>query len=458
VLKTSEEEEKRTVGQKGSVYPPGPKGLPILGNLLAFRRDPIAFLMAAREYGDLVHFKIGAQDSFLLSHPDLIKDVLVTHHRNFVKGRGLTWAKRLLGQGLLTSEGEFHRRQRRLAQPAFHRQRIASYGTAMTDHAVRMRDQWKEGETLDIHEEMMHLTLEIVAKTLFGADVESETDEIAQALTESVGFFNRFLLPFADLMADLPFPSTLRFKKAKARLEKTIYRMIGERRAGGKDEGDLLSMLLLAQDEEGSGSMTDQQLRDEAMTIFLAGHETTANALTWSWMLLSQHPDVEAKMHAEIDQVLGGRVPEMGDLPTLSYTEKVLAESMRLYPPAWLLGYRAINDYQVGAYRLPAGSVILMSQYVMHHDPRYFPDPFRFDPERWTPEAKLQRPKFSYFPFGGGTRVCIGEPFAWMEGVLLIATLAQRWQLQRVPGDPIVLQPLITLRPKHGMRMVLKRR
>src|SRR5581483_5627846 len=259
-------------------------------------------------------------------------------------------------------------------------------------------------------------------------------------------------------MAALPIPSTLRFRKAKARLDATIYRMIEARRVGSKDEGDLLSMLLLAQDEEGSGSMTDQQLRDAAMTIFLAGHETTANALTWSWLLLSQHPDVEAKLHAEVDEVLGGKLPTVEDLPKLVYTEKVLAESMRLYPPAWMVGYRAINDYAVGDYFLPAGSVILMSQYLMHHDPRYFPDPFRFDPERWTPEAKAARPKFSYFPFGGGPRVCIGEPFAWMEGILLIATFAQRWRLTLAPGYPVVLQPLITLRPKYGIRMTPEKR
>lgn len=452
------EGEKVGETRKDRAYPPGPKGVPVLGSLLPFRRDPISFLMAAREYGDLAYFKLGTQDVYLFSHPDLIRDLLVTNHRNFIKGRGLTWAQRLLGKGLLTSEGEFHRRQRRLAQPAFHRQRIASYGTAMTGHAVRMRDEWKAGATLDVHEKMMRLTLEIVAKTLFGADVESETAEIAEALTVSVEFFNRFLLPFADLMAELPFPSTLRFRKAKARLDATIYRMIEARRSGGKDEGDLLSMLLLARDEEGSGSMTDQQLRDEAMTIFLAGHETTANALTWSWYLLSQHPDAEAKLHAEVDSLLEGRLPTVEDLPKLSYTEKVLAESMRLYPPAWLVGYRAINEYRAGDYILPARSVVLMSQYVMHHDPRYFPDPFRFDPERWTPEAELARPKFAYFPFGGGPRVCIGEPFAWMEGILLIATLAQRWRLRLAPGHPVVLQPLITLRPKDGMPMIPERR
>lgn len=441
-------------------YPPGPKGRPVVGHLIEFRRDPIALLMrVAREHGDVVYFTMGRQKVFLLNHPDHIKDVLVTHHRNFVKGRALQWSKRLLGRGLLTSEGEFHRRQRRIAQPAFHRKQIATYGKVMTDYAVRMRDGWKEGVAFDVHEEMMRLTLAIAGKTLFNADVASEAKKIGEALTISVEYFNRFMLPFADLLAELPVPSTLRFRKAKRQLDAIIYRMIHERRSGELNlVGDLLSMLLLAKDEEGSGGMTDQQLRDEAITLLLAGHETTANALTWTWYLLAQHPDVEAKLHREIDAVLGGTLPTVEDLSRLTYTEKVLAESMRLYPPAWLLGYRALEDYKVGEYDVPARSIVVMSQYVMHHDPRYFPDPFRFDPERWTPEAKLARPKFSYFPFGGGTRVCIGEPFAWMEGILLIATLAQQWQLRLAPGPPVALQPLITLRPKNGIRMTLKRR
>ncbi len=444
--------------QKSNLTPPGPPGKPLVGHLFPFRRDPIDFLMRlAREYGDIAYFKLGSQEIFLLSHPDLIKNVLTVDHRNFIKGRGLQWAKRLLGEGLLTSEGEFHRRQRRIAQPAFHRQRIASYGTLMSEYAARTRDLWQEGKPFDLLQEMMRLTMAVAGKTLFDTDAESEAKEISEALSISVEFFNRFTLPFADLLAELPVPSTLRFRKAKRRLDETIYRMIAERRASGEDRGDLLSMLLLAQDEEGTGGMTDQQLRDEAMTIFLAGHETTANALTWTWYLLSQHPEVEARLHAEID-ALGERLPTIDDLPKLSYTEKVLAESMRLYPPAWLVGYRAIRDYPVDRYVVPAGGIVLMSQYVMHHDPRYFPDPFRFDTERWRPEAKAVRPKFSYFPFGGGPRVCIGESFAWMEGMLVIATLAQRWRLRRVPGRPVVLQPLITLRPKDGLQMIAERR
>jgi len=439
--------------------PPGPPGNPIVGQLFPFRKDPIDFLMRlAREYGDIVYFKIGSQDLYLLNHPDLIKNVLTVDHRNFIKGRGLQWAKRLLGEGLLTSEGEFHRRQRRIAQPAFHRQRIAAYGEIMTGYGIRTRDRWGEGKPFDVLKEMMGLTMMIAAKTLFDTDAESEAKEIGEALSVSVEFFNRFTLPFADLMAELPLPSTLKFRKAKRRLDETIYRMIAERRASGEERGDLLSMLLHATDEEGgTGGMTDRQLRDEAMTIFLAGHETTANALTWTWYLLSQHPEAERRLHAEIDG-LGGRLPTIDDLPKLAYTEKVLAESMRLYPPAWLISYRAISDYPIGRYVVPRGGIVLMSQYVMQRDPRYFPDPLRFDPERWEPAAKAARPKFSYFPFGGGPRVCIGESFAWMEGILLIATLAQRWRLRLVPGHAVVLQPLITLRPKYGMMMVAERR
>lgn len=440
--------------------PPGPKRQLLGGNFLAFRRNSLDFLQrAAREYGDIVYFRMGPQDVFFLNHPDYVRDVLVTRHQNFVKGRALQRAKRLLGEGLLTSEGEFHRRQRRLAQPAFHRQRVASYAEMMTDRAVRTRERWQDGETLDISHEMMRLTLAIVGKTLFDADVEEEAQEIGQALTDVMNLFDVLLLPFSEYLDKFPLPQTRRFHKARARLDATVYRMIEERRRSGRDHGDLLSMLLLAQDEEGdTGRMTDEQVRDEALTIFLAGHETTSNALTWTWYLLSQYPEVETKLHAEIDAVLDSKLPTADDVPRLRYTEMVLAESMRLYPPAWALGRLATSDYEVGGYVAPAGSLVLLSQYVAHRDPRYFSDPTRFDPDRWTPEARESRPQYSYFPFGGGPRRCIGEGFAWMEGILLIATLAQRFSLRLVPNHPVELKPVITLRPKHGMRMSVVRR
>ncbi len=441
-------------------YPPGPKGKPFFGHLFVFRRDPIGFLMdIARDYGDIVRFKVGPQNIFLFNHPDYIKDVLVTYNRNFIKSRGLERTKVLLGEGLLTSEGDFHHRQRRLIQPAFHRQRIAAYAVVMTDYGARMRERWQDGTTLDIAQEMKRLTLAIAGKTLFNADVESEANEIGEALTISMDEWRTRVLPFSELFDKLPLPGNRRLQRAQNRLDATVYRIINEHRAGGVDQGDLLSMLLHAQDEEGDGGrMADKQLRDEALTILLAGHETTANALTWVWYLLSENPDVEGTLHAEIDMVLAGRLPTLNDVSCLHYTEMVFAEAMRLYPPAWILGRRAISDYEVANYLLPAGSVIFMSPYVMHRDPRYFPDPLRFDPKRWTPESRALQPRFSYFPFGGGPRQCIGEAFAWMEGVLIIAILAQNWRMRLVPGHPVELLPLVTLRPKYGMRMTLERR
>lgn len=443
-----------------SIYPPGPKRAMPGSNLLKMRRDPLAFLTTlAREYGDIAHVKLGPQHVFLLNRPDYIRDVLVTHNRNFVKGRALDRAKRVLGEGLLTSEGPFHHRQRRLVQPAFHRQRVAAYGEVMVAYADRTRERWQNGATLDIAHEMMELTLAIVGKTLFDADVEAEADEIGATLTELMSLFKLVSSPLSDLLDRLPLPRTRRFWRAKARLDETIYRMIEQRRRSGEDKGDLLSMLLLSQDDEGDGrGMGDQQVRDEALTLFLAGHETTANALTWTWYLLGQNPQAEARLHAELATILAGRLPSVDDVPQLTYTRMVLAESMRLFPPAWILGRRALQPYDVGGYTIPAGGLLIMSQYVMHHDPRYYPEPERFDPLRWTPEAQNTRPKFAYFPFGGGPRLCIGESFAWMEGVLLLATIAQHWRLRLAPGFPVATLPLITLRPKHGMRMTVEQR
>jgi cytochrome P450 len=428
--------------------------------MFALRRDPLTFLMnLAREYGDISYFTLGPQKVFFINHPDYIRDVLVTHNRNFMKGRGLQRAKKLLGEGLLTSEAEFHLRQRRLAQPAFHRQRIAAYAAQMTDYAAETRDRWRTGEPIEVDREMMRLTLAIAGKTLFNADVESEAEEIGAALTEAFMLFNTVTLPFSELLERLPLPAKRRFQRARARLDETIYRIIAEHRASGIDNGDLLSMLIAAQDTEGDGGhMTDEQLRDEAMTIFIAGHETTANALAWTWYLLSQSPEVEAKFHAEIDEVLNGRLPTAEEVPRLRYTEMVLAEAMRLYPPAWIIGRRALQDYEVAGYPVPAGSLMLMSQYVMHHTERWYPEPFHFDPERWKPEEKEKRPRFSYFPFGGGPRVCIGEGFAWMEGALVLATIGQRWKLRLAPDQRIETRPLVTLRPRFGIKMFAERR
>lgn len=443
----------------GPRTPPGPRARFPGHMLFEFARRRLPFMIeSAKKYGDIVFFKVGNERIYLFNHPDLIRDVLVTNQKNFVKSRALVRAKKVLGEGLLTSEGEFHLRQRRLAQPAFHRDRISAYGRSMVEYANRVRSRWTDAQSLDVHDEMMKLTLAIVAKTLFSADVEKEAAEIGEALTTAFAAFNLGILPFSELLEKLPLPYIKRFEAARTRLDQTIYRIIDERRATGEDKGDLLSMLLLAQDTEGDGGgMTDTQVRDESMTIFLAGHETTANALSWTWYLLSQHPEIEARFHQEVDAI-GDRVPRPDDLPSLPYTRMILAESMRLYPPAWAVGRRAINDFDAGGYTIPARSMVLMSQFIMHRDPRFHPEPERFDPERWRPEIAATRPKFSYFPFGGGTRICIGEQFAWMEGIVILATIAQRWKLRYIGTSPPGLEPRITLRPEGTLDMKVERR
>jgi cytochrome P450 len=439
---------------------PGPK-LSLFASLI-YRpggANPLDFFTdLARKYGDVSSYRMGGEQLFLVNEPRLIRDVLVTHNRNFTKSRGLERSKRLLGQGLLTSEGAMHLRQRRLMQPAFHRDRVAGYGALMVGYADRMRRAWADGAILDISREMNRLTLSIVGKTLFDVDVAQQAAAVGEALTAVMESFWMSMLPFAELLERLPVPKLRRARMARARLDAIIFRMIAERRASGRDHGDLLSMLLAAQDEDDGGGMTDQQVRDEAMTIFLAGHETTANALSWTWYLLGSAPEVEAKLHAEVDRVLQGRLPATGDLPALPYVERVVTESMRLYPPAWIIGRRAIDEYHLGEYVVPPRAILVMSPYIMQRDPRFYADPERFDPDRWTPEFRAALPKFAYFPFGGGPRQCIGESFAWMELILLTATISQRCRLRLVPGHPVVPQPLITLRAKHGMRMTVERR
>ena len=450
--------------------PPGPRR-PLVGALISPGRDPLRlFTRLAREYGDIVYFRMGGELVYFINHPQYIRDVLVTHQKNFTKSRGLERAKRLLGEGLLTSEGATHLRQRRLLQPAFHRDRIANYASVMISHAERVRDRWSDGVTLDVAKEMMRLTLSIVGKTLFDSDVESKADDVGVAVTEVLETFWFTLLPFQGLIERLPLPVLRRGRASRARLDALIYSMINERRATGRDHGDLLSMLLAVGDDQRQGQspednqrqgqslLTPQQVRDEAITILLAGHETTANALTWTWYLLSQHPEVEKRLHEEIDTVLDGRIPTLADISRLTVVEQVITESMRLYPPAWIIGRRAIDEYALGAYKLPPRAMIFMSPYVTQRDPRFFRDPERFDPSRWDHATAGELPKFAYFPFGGGARQCIGEHFAWMELVLLVATIAQRWQLRLVPNHPVVPQPLITLRAKHGIAMTPVRR
>jgi cytochrome P450 len=446
-----------------TIYPPGPRTLRPLGYLRRFRRDSIGtMLYLARTYGDFVRFRVAGQQLYLVSHPEAIHDVLVVDSNKFVKGQGQRFLKRLLGEGLLTSEGEFHLRQRRLVSPAFHRQRLVTYSGVMVDYSAKLSDEWarlaQRPAEVDMASEMMRLTLQVVGKTLFDANVGDEANEVSEAVTTAMELFRRSTNPIGPLLERLPLPSNRRFAEARQRLDGIVLGMIQQRRASGEDRGDLLSMLLLAQDDAGRAAMTDTQVRDEAMTLFLAGHETTANLLTWTWYLLSQNPDAEARLHAELATVLGGRLPGFDDLPALPYLRMVLSESMRVYPPAYVVGRQAVVPYRLGPYTVPAGATILVSQYVVHHDPRWYPEPERFDPDRWTPEAQAGRPKFSYFPFGAGPRMCIGEQFAWTEASLVMATLAQRWQPRLVPGHPIALRPLVTLRPLYGMRMYLEPR
>ncbi len=431
-----------------------------MGVLPYFRKDPAGYLLnIAREHGDLAYMRLGPQHAFVVSHPDSTRDILVTHQSNFTKSRMLERAKVLLGDGLLTSEGEFHTSQRRLVQPAFHRDRLVRYAADMVASAERVGETWSSGAELDMHREMTRLTLAIVGRTLFSADVSSDADEIGRAMTQIFELFDTLLLPFSDWIQKLPIGPVLRFEKARDRLDRIIYGLISERRASGEDAGDLLSMLLLAQDDDSNARrMTDKQVRDEALTLLIAGHETTANALTWTWYLLSQNPEAEARMHQELARVLAGRRPTFDDVIGLPYTTGVFAESLRLYPPAWAIGRRAREDYSIGEYTIPAKSILLMSPWVVHRDPRWWPEPERFQPERWSAEAAEKRPKFAYFPFGGGARVCIGERFAWAEGVLVLATLAQRWNMRLVPGHPVATQAVITLRPRHGMKMTIESR
>jgi cytochrome P450 len=453
---------------------PGPKLSPLDQLIYRPGRNPLAFFTnLARTYGDIAAYRMGGEQLVFVNAPPYVHDVLVTNNRFFLKGRGLQRSKRLLGEGLLTSEDPTHLRQRRLIQPAFHRDRIAAYGGTMVTYAARLRDQWRDGDTLDVAQDMMRLTLAIAGKTLFDLDVESQAGDVRDALNAVMESFWLTMLPFAEVLERLPVPQLRRAKAARAKLDAIIYGMIAERRAAGtSDRGDLLSMLLLSQDppspenEEvdglrrasGHGAMTDRQVRDEAMTILLAGHETTANALTWTWYLVSTTPEVEARLHEEVDRALQGRLPTVADIPALSYVEHVVTEAMRLYPPAWLIGRRALQDYPIGDYVAPARSIVVMSPYVMQRDARYFADPERFEPDRWTPEFRAALPPFAYFPFGGGPRRCIGDSFAWMELVLVVATIAQQWRLALVPGHPVEPQPLVTLRTKHGMRMTANRR
>ncbi len=439
-------------------FPPGPSQ-PFGINPFTFHRHRLEnFIRVARDYGDVAMFRLGPVRLALLNHPDLVREVLVTHDDWFHKGRGVEQLKRILGQGLLTSEGDLHKRQRRLIQPIFNHDRIAGYGTDMVALGAQARERWHDGERLDIAREMMRLTLAVVGKTLFGVDVEGSAGDVGHALETVMRWTMNLISPYGIFLDMLPLPGHRRFSEGLAQLDAIIQRMILERRQN-PSLGDLLSRLLAAQDVEGDGKgMSDRQVRDEAMTLFLAGHETTAQALSFTWYLLAQHPQVEAKLWEELGRVLGDRLPSADDYPKLVYTRQVLWESMRLYPPAWIISRNAQRDFELRGFLIPKDTVVITCQYISHRDPRFFPDPERFDPGRFTPEAVAARPRYAYYPFGGGSRVCIGEGFAGMEGTLLLATLAQRWRFRLEPGFQLELEPLVTLRPRHGIAVRAERR
>jgi cytochrome P450 len=420
--------------------------------LRALRSDPIGLLEHAASVGDVVALPTPRFPAYLLNHPDLVWEVLSTGNHDFKKGPTMQAAKRLLGESLLTSEGDVHRHRRRLIQPIFHHERIAAYASDMVADAETASDRWAAGEWIEMHQEMARLTLAIVARTLFDTDVEAgEARNITRALTDVLAQFNRVFSPFLPIAERLPLPSTRRFARARAVFDRTIHSMIERRRADGGAGPDLLSHLLRASDE-GTG-MSEVQVRDEAITLFLAGHETTSNALTWTWYLLSQHADAESALHVELDTVLGGRAPTVDDVPSLPVTRAILSEAMRLYPPAWAIGRRALADHAIDRYVLPQGSVIVVSPWLLHRDARWWSDAETFRLDRWSRSAISARPRHAFLPFGGGPRMCIGEGFAQMEGELLIATIARRWRFELDPAQEIALQPVVTLRPRFGMRM-----
>jgi len=439
-----------------ALIPPGPKGHFLSGHLPELRRDALGFyLRCAREYGDCTTFRFGLKRIYLVSSPGLIEQVL--HSRNFTKHFALRMNKLLLGNGLLTSEGDFWLRQRRLIQPVFQRERLTSYAPDMTACTQRQIDGWRDGDERDLHVEMRRLTLAIAARTLFGADATGQSEAVGLALHEAMGTFNQRFFRVLRIPERIPTPENLRIRRAVRRLDDILYGLINQRRAEGEQK-DLLSILLHARHESDGTGMTDRQLRDEAMTLFLAGHETTALALAWGWYLLAQHPQVVEKLEAELHQVLGGRTPTVADLPNLPYTEMIVQEIMRIYPPAYAIGRQAIRPCTIGGYPIPAGATILMCQWAVHRDPRYFDDPERFYPERWADGLARRLPRYAYFPFGGGQRVCIGNTFALMELPLVLATIAQRFRFSRPPGPPVLPKPQLTLQPDRPILLKLHAR
>ena len=442
---------------------PGPQSNYFTGNLRDLQRNQLRFFLnLRREYGDVARFRIlGSVYMHMIFHPEGIEHVLRRNNQNYQRGTVHERFGSLLGHGLLTSDGSFWLRQRRLAQPAFHRQRIAALAPIMTEATESMMKRWhtlaQHGQAFDVSPEMMRLTLQVVAKALFNVDAEKEAEALGPAFTVALEQIN---YSFSHVMLPewVPTSRNRRYLKAVQVLDKMVYDIIESRRREEKDIGDLLSMFMLARDEETGEQMNDKQLRNEVMTMILAGHETSANALAWTWYLLSQNPDVEEKLHAELDSVLGGRVPTIADLPGLPYTKMVIDETLRLYPPAAAVSRKSVADDEIGGYHIPAGSEIAVSEYVTHRHPDFWEQPEDFDPESFTPQRSAGRPNFAYFPFGGGPHLCIGNNFALIEAQLILATVAQVYQLRMAPRHPPVIpEPLVTLRARNGILMAVQK-
>lgn len=443
--------------------PPGPRGSLVRGTWIRgsfpdFASGPLDFLLGvARTYGDLASFRYGPKWRFLINHPDLIEQVLVTDAKHYIKSFGARVFKPILGNGLITSEGEFWLRQRRLSQPAFLKNRVPSYAPVMAGLTEQLLRSWADGQAIDVHSEFSELTSAIALKTLFGLDNPGDRKAFTDALREAMRLLSKRFLTIFKFPLWVPTPENRRTRRAVAQLDQVLAGFIAAGRSR-KDHGDdLLSRLLAATDGDGS-SMTDQQLRDETMTLYLAGHETTALVLTWSWYLLATHPEAEAKLVAEWQSVLSGRPPAANDLPRLAYTDAVIHEAMRIYPPVYLIGREATQELELGGYRVKKGDTVIMSQWVSHRDPRYFPDPETFRPERWLDGLARRLPKYAYYPFGGGPRVCIGNTFALMEAAIVLATVGQKYRFTVERDSPPELDPQITLLPKSGMPTVLRRR
>jgi cytochrome P450 len=444
------------------LYPPG-----LRMNLVFYRfhrffepENPILLFEYLTRYGRAAHYRILWNDVVLLHDPSDIREVLVDKAASFGKDRTQRRMKILLGDGMITSDGAAHKRGRRVAAPAFHRRRIESYAGQIVELAGALGDEWTDGRSLDVAAAMMDLALRITARTLFDTAVTPEIQVINEQVNIVMDLYNYLItMPRAELLLNAPLRGMRRFRTAKQRLDQVVDAMIRGRRAeaaaSGEDleaRGDLLSMLLAASDNEAGDGLSSEELRDQVLTLFLAGYETVANLLAWTWLLLGQNPEAESRLHAEVDAVLGDRGATLNDVPKLEYTAMVLSEVMRLYPPAWAMGREALEDVAIGPYRLRKGTSVFFSQYIVQRNARWFPEPERFVPERFRPDAKMDRPRFAYFPFGGGGRQCIGESFAMLEATLAVATIAQRWQLKIDPSHPIALQPKITLRPRYGIR------